>query len=206
VSELTERPGLLLCGRAGAGKGTLATLVTRRLAGYPVSLISLADEVKRLCAEMLVHALSTHGGEHPASVRAWAQDSSNKEILRPLWQWFGTDLMRGRDVDHWVGITNRRVNALPSRVMVIVADGRFANEIAWARGRGWPVVWVHGRGGGVRSHISEQSITADDCDMAYDNSGSFFDMERWVDDILWDELTRRWPELKDTVWSREVWP
>lgn len=200
---------ILLCGQAGAGKDTVADLLQARALGRPVVRMAFADALKSQVDQLLAHAQATFGWGQPVNVRNLQQRTwSANKTLRGLWQAYGTDVVRGIDQTYWVRQleeTFGRWEAVPG-ALIIVTDGRFPNEIAWAKRNDFLVVKVVrsdnlGIGKANGAHCSEHYLPdereePDWYDLICHNDGSRNELAEWVDVILWDEATRRWPELR----------
>lgn len=199
---------VLLCGESGAGKDTVADMLQGRVSGRPVVRLAFADALKSQVHAMLSQAQAMFGWGDPASVRNLVRPADTSvKLLRGLWQAYGTDVVRRVDQTYWVRQLEerfRQVNGLTG-ALVIVTDGRFANEVAWCRRNNFLVVRmlragsrIDGAGGG---HSSEHGLPSheddpDWYDLVCENNGSRRELEEWVDNILWDEVTRRWPGLR----------
>lgn len=131
-----------IAGKAKAGKTTLANAIREHLVFCPYDFIictvlSLADPLKDECA------LATQ------LPRAWFDDPTYKETLRPLMQWWGTEFRRnpflGGQPSYWIDQTRNHIKYVeneaqrikisegsdahvPAAVVVIVPDVRFPDE------------------------------------------------------------------------------
>lgn len=165
-----------ICGAAGAGKGSVASILESR--GF--ATLSFADP--------LYEAVSAITGLTVAEL----QDRSRKENTlgwiscspRRLLQTLGTDW--GRNMIHqeiWVMATMQRM--LPGGDYCI-PDVRFVNEAAAIRARGG-VVWRVERpghsllAGAAAAHESERGIPDEYVDSVITNGGTLADLQAAVD-------------------------
>lgn len=126
-----------------------------------------------------------------------------KEESRETLQRLGTDL--GRMIlgsDCWVGIVDRKANALPDGTNIVVTDARFSNELAWARSKGGLSVWVDRPGiEPTDTHASENSIGPDDCHAHITNDGTLADLhEKILNEVSGYEATKN----RQGVWEERA--
>lgn len=102
-----------ITGNKKHGKSELATLIQKRL---PCTvIINFADAVKwevaQACGVTVKHI------------------DENKDLFRPMLQWWGTDFRRGQNPDYWIGQWLLKLKHKPEGTrLVIAADVRFVNE------------------------------------------------------------------------------
>ena len=186
-----------IVGQSGSGKDTMADCIVSH---RPHAVrIAFADELKRLCNRMLNDLIDK---EHLGIAHFNATDVSvindHKQLLRGLWQWLGTDLMRHYDETFWI----RKVEAyLTAHGLnsAFITDGRFQNEIDWARSQGFIIVKVsRSKHFSVtndillRSHESELGSFSILPDIEYANDGTIEDMDAWVETVLMDICHQRY--------------
>ena len=101
-------------GRAQSGKDSCARIIKQGLTHKGLRIFELAcgDYVKVL------------------SDRNLGTKEMSKEEARPVWQYFGTDKVRGIDCDFWVKVVSMTVDLLKHEYDVfIITDARFENEM-----------------------------------------------------------------------------
>lgn len=114
--------GIVLIGRAGAGKDTVASYLCER---YGFWRYAFADKLKLVCQELFPEMYS--GSVKP----------------RKLLQDVGT-AMRSVDPDVWVRALFRRIDAERPR-RVVITDCRYRNELAACLERGFIPVYIECR-------------------------------------------------------------
>lgn len=199
------RPSLVgIIGQAGAGKDTIADHLVRE---HGFVKVSFADPMKRFAREVFDFA------EH----QVWGNIDA-KNTPDPRWdgltprfalQTLGTEWGRGCHPDVWIRYALRIADALrvggwrytPSYGLfeeegrsgfgVVIADCRFANEIAAVRKAGGATVRVRRPGFegavGVAHHASEEdqkSLPDSSLDAVFENDGTIPDLLRRVDGWL----------------------
>jgi hypothetical protein len=115
---------------------------------------------------------------------------SGRKIMRPFWQWLGTDFVRNLiDENHWIlSVENSMLskkhlwvdNVPPS---FIVTDCRFNNEHQWGIANGFVVVRIDRKSrtpAGIPGHSSEIEHEDIEEDLCYQNKGTVEDMRNWV--------------------------
>ena len=160
--------------------------------------LAFADAVKHSSAEMIKSFLEKHDISHPLHEATYPIDPELKSLLRPLWQWLGTDLVRETiDKDFWVKRLDERMEEIISlnkkidflyfakrtEPSFIISDCRFANERDWAISKNFHVVRIIGRkprAGTNLNHASETEHIDLNSDLTYSNVGTIDDMVGWV--------------------------
>lgn len=160
--------------------------------------MAFADAVKSSCAEMISTFLEKYSLSHAAQENTYPVDPDLKSLLRPFWQWLGTDLVRRTiDEDFWIKRLDERMEEIISQnkkidflyfakrtePSFIISDCRFANERDWAISKNFHVVRLIGRkprSGTNLDHSSETEHIDLDSDLTYNNVGTIDDMVGWV--------------------------
>lgn len=153
-----------LAGHAGSGKNAAA----EALGGV---VIGFADPLYAGLAAML--------GVTESQLRARATKElplscgkSPRDLLRTLGTEWGRELVRN---DLWIWRARQRINEA-KRIgsgLVAVCDVRFKNELEFVKSEMGGVVWWIDRPGTVAGgHVSDLSLTAEDCDLVIPNDGS----------------------------------
>lgn len=161
--------------------------------------IAFADELKRLCNRMLNATIDKeHLGIPHFNMSDVNVINDHKQLLRGLWQWMGTDMIRHHDETFWI----RKVEAYLTEHALnsaVITDGRFQNEIDWARSRGFIIVKVSRptrspvmHDSLLRSHESELGSFSISPDIEYKNDGTIEQMDAWVVDVLMDMCRERY--------------
>lgn len=174
---------IALAGGAGSGKDTAASIIKEL---YPNSFtIAFADDVKLMCAQMVndFGRVSSLTGIYVSTANIEASNT-HRELLRPLWQWVGTDLVRSRYPYYWINRVACRLNSNAFARRVIITDCRFDNEAEWALRNGFVIARLVGRGRPVPDHESERRIASLPVSIEYNNDGSIGDLRGWLADTL----------------------
>lgn len=115
-----------LTGKKRSGKDTFVSMFRETLGKHEtMERLAFADEVKFDCARMLQ---TVTGVDNDIWLRKF--NDENKQVFRPLLQWYGTDFVRQfyNDKDHWVSILRKKLTLYTARKFVFVTDVRFPNE------------------------------------------------------------------------------
>ena len=91
---------------------------------------------------------------------------------RLLLQWWGTDYRRKLNTDYWLESHQANYNALfaePS-TLIICDDIRFPNEVTYVHGYNGRVLWLSRSTSNDKSHASEHTLAAGNCDWAIDSN------------------------------------
>ncbi len=91
---------------------------------------------------------------------------------RLLLQWWGTDYRRKLNTDYWLEQHQANYNALfkDSSTLIICDDIRFPNEVNYVHEHGGKVLWLSRTTTNDKSHASEHTLTAKNCDWAIDSN------------------------------------
>ena len=160
---------IMLVGKSGVGKDAFADALWGLLSfhEFPVLRMSFADALKEI-----VRAMLNRDGVSPVPIPHHTKLSEEmKSVLRPMWQWYGTDWVRNRvDMNYWVNIVEWRIRAHDGHV--IITDARFPNEIKWGKDNGFVIVRILGpnyRAWDVPYHTSELMIDETPVDYVIEN-------------------------------------
>jgi hypothetical protein len=100
--------------------------------GIPSISISFASALKQDLDLFLKEKLN---------ISAFTENSSEKEIIRPMLVCWGTNTCRKLDPDHWIKKVEKRVlSSLESKIVVIIPDVRYENEAKWIQSNGGFVI------------------------------------------------------------------
>lgn len=177
-----ERPWIALVGDAGAGKDTVAEVLT---ASYGYTRIAFADPVRQ-ALRALNPLIPTPTGGLPwrltdlVSAVGWETAKRDYPEVRALLQRLGTDAIRTLDPDFWVGTALRMawVGGGPP----VFTDTRFPNEIAMVRANGGSVIRVNrpGHTNPAAGHVSEEAWRTAEPDYTIVNDGTIDDLRAQV--------------------------
>ena len=173
---------IALVGNAGSGKDTVSNIISSQY--KDTFSVAFADELKRMCAEMINDIARSY--EIPNvwfPIYSHSQNDS-KDLLRPLWQWFGTDLIRNKFPNYWINRLAVRINSNGYSKNIVITDCRFENEAEWARENGFFIAKLTGRFRNAPDHDSERHVQHIRADMEYNNIGTEEDLRKWVTEVL----------------------
>lgn len=176
---------IMLVGKSGVGKDAFADALWGLLSfhEFPVLRMSFADALKEIVREML-----NRDGVSPVPIPHHTKLSEEmKSVLRPMWQWYGTDWVRNRvDMDYWVNIVEWRIRAHDGHV--IITDARFPNEIKWGKDNGFVIVRILGpnyRAWDVPYHTSELMTDETPVDYVIENFDTTDKLADKAESLLW---------------------
>ncbi len=155
-----------IAGKMHCGKTTLAGYLADHLKG-DTTIVNFGDILKREVAEKYNFPLD------------WCYSQSGKDniiviedravTVRYALQWYGTDLMRAKDVDYWVKKMATMLGKIPYDTTVIIADIRFPNEVDF-------IGSTHGKCIRLRPYPEWDKMSDHESEIALDNHESF-----WLD-------------------------
>lgn len=158
-------------GHAGSGKNAAAAGLGGVVIGFADPLYAGLSAMLGV-PEQLLRERATK--ELPAAV-----GKSPRDLLRTLGTEWGRELVRD---DLWVWRARQRIQeaARMGYSTIAICDVRFANEAAFIRQElGGQVWWIDRPNTCPGGHVSDKSLTAEDCDLVVDNSGTL-DQLRWL--------------------------
>lgn len=160
-----------LTGSMGAGKSTAADIIKK--VAYPAKVIKFAQPLYDI--------------QEYIQARCGLPQYKDRRLL----QWLGTEY--GRSIDHnlWVNIWKEDATEYLERnqdAIVIVDDIRFDNEAQAVRDLGGKVIKLYTTVERIEkintSHVSENGIDSKYVDAAINNSGSIYDLESNIKNLL----------------------
>jgi hypothetical protein len=176
---------IMLTGPSGSGKDTMAQAIKDAIPNCHA--VAFADELKRASSWIVQGILER---ESMIANEFDPNSEAGRKIMRPLWQWLGTDFVRNViDKKYWINAvdaTIRSKNHLwidhvpPS---FIVTDCRFNNEHQWGIANGFVIVRVDRKlrtPAGIPGHVSELEHEDIEEDLCYKNKGTIENMREWV--------------------------
>lgn len=172
------RPRVIgLAGKAGSGKDTVASLLTRHLKGS-TRTYALADPVKITCAMAFMVPLETFYSEDKTKIiEPWG--ISIREALIMV----GTTFFReGYRDDVWLQHCQKVFDTCTADTLIIT-DVRRGNEEAWVLDNWGVLLYVTGRSTESIDHITEthQELAVNtDMYIRVDNSGSLEELDARV--------------------------
>ena len=190
---------IMLTGSAGVGKSALATVLSRKIdpdGRDRICVVSFADALKDQVREMLNMNQGRVGfpfGRKVPDHRGEGLSVEWRNMLRPIWQWYGTEWMRSQSPDYWVDLLEETCGMyLKAHWPVIVTDCRFLNEMSWGKENGFLIVRIIGPdrrlgmgGEPVPAHASETATLQSWVDMSLDNRENGIGyLESLADDII----------------------
>ena len=161
---------IAISGKAQHGKDTTALFLKQALEAdrYKVLITHYADLLKYMCKQFF----------------GW--DGNKDEHGRHILQYVGTDVIRQKEPDFWVGFVVSVLNMFPDEWdYVLIPDCRFPNEIEHLRESGFDVVHLRVRRDNFASPLSEEQqkhpseVALDDVmpDFYIENKGSLKDLQ-----------------------------
>jgi len=157
-------------GHAGSGKNAAAAALGGAVLGFADPLYAGLAVMLGVPEERLRERTTK---ELPAAV-----GKSPRDLLRTLGTEWGRELVRD---DLWVWRARQRIDeaARLGFRTIAMCDVRFGNEAAFIRQElGGEVWWIDRPNTCPGGHVSDQSLTAGDCDLVVDNSGT-------LDQLAW---------------------
>lgn len=181
-----NRPLIGLAAKAQSGKTTVANML---LSSYGYGHVSFAEPIRQFIADLTgITREDLEKAEIKEAVIPWIGRSP-----RYMMQTLGTEW--GRDTilaDFWIKRAMRHVNDLSwGRIPAVISDVRFDNEAKAIREAGGYIVHlVRPDALVVASHASEAGVRRESSDYAIVNDGSLADLERKVDELMSELLSR----------------
>lgn len=134
-------------GLSFAGKDTFVGIAKKILErnGYTAHRLAFADILKEEVEDMLVENFFT--------ANAYVTDIKEKTDLRPLLVWWGCQRRReSKDGLYWVDRLDENIRSIidktktwkddVDKLVFLISDGRFANEVEWAQ-KSWDGIVIH---------------------------------------------------------------
>lgn len=148
-----------------SGKDTLVNFVKNHSQG--IARVAFADPLKEEVAKAL--------GVTVPFIEA------NKELFRPILQWWGTEWRRGQDQEYWLKKMGARLVELGRDMfrprIVFITDVRFQDEADFVTNRaGIMVKIVNSRAPGADGHASERFAQSAVANVVISNEGSLEDL------------------------------
>lgn len=119
-------PIIGIAGNARSGKDTLGKnwLNSLKNNGIKAKRYAFADELKKEVDSFLLDKLG---------ISAWTQDDEEKLVIRPFLVFWGTEIRRKMDINHWIKQLVKTIEANGDDHVAIVTDMRFRNEHEWIK-------------------------------------------------------------------------
>ena len=175
----------MLIGRKGVGKDTIANIINKRRP--EVHIGGFADALKVDVARLLNHSVRVTGLKGPQLPENVQALDAYRNLLRPIWQWYGTEWARARDPEVWV----RRFHDSSGFIQnMVITDCRFQNEADYGKRNGYVLVRVTGPNWrepsplGEDVHASEQELLDISAAITISNEGSLAMLTELVHGML----------------------
>ena len=168
-------------GKKKSGKDSLAQALITQHNDVLFSHIAFAEPVKSMAHALLVKAGLSSDNATKMLYNQELKERCLPELLglsaRQIMQTLGTEWARSLSPDIWVNIgLNKAKEVNEAGRAALITDVRFPNEVAAIRNAGGIVVWVkRDATNNNDTHSSENSLTAEDCDIIIDNNGTLID-------------------------------
>ncbi|MFN5443251.1 MAG: hypothetical protein ACK48V_03390 [Crocinitomicaceae bacterium] len=123
-----------ISGVARCGKDTLKTHLLNKFQkmGLPSISISFATALKQDLDPFLKEKLN---------ISAFTENSSEKQIIRPMLVCWGTDTCRKINPDFWIEKIEKRIqSSIENKIIVVIPDVRYENEAKWIQKNGGFVI------------------------------------------------------------------
>lgn len=173
---------LLLSGKIGSGKNTLADMLKEELSDK-AHLDAFARPLKELCAKAF-KPLTTYLNGNVCDVdtihyESWFEKKT--PVTRLILQIVGTDIVRRVDSDYWVKETVKNIEARPEPI-IIMTDWRFPGELLGVA-KAFPTYTVRvvremDRSGPEHAHESEIALDFFSFDQTIHNNTSLFALKK----------------------------
>ena len=120
---------ILLVGRKGSGKDTLASLLLPNYGAYNIRLLSFAAPIKETLVSLFGFPDVSYFNDQDKKEVVWP-DYCASHSPRDLMVWFGTDVIRKTfGANFWIDRLKTEVRKMGADDIVIVSDARFPNEV-----------------------------------------------------------------------------
>jgi len=160
-----------IVGYKKSGKDTLCNLLLEDWQNITPKRFAFADPLKKDIADWL---------------KITVEDiNRNKELFRPILQWYGTEYRRAQDEQYWVKRTVEtilRSCPLQENTLAIITDVRFHNEAEMIRDCGGLLVRID-RGSSNDEHASEVNVSKIPVDKVIDNTGDLVHLEKQAKEL-----------------------
>lgn len=170
-----------LTGKAGAGKDTVAALLT----DHDFAHTYLAFPIKSSVGAMLGVPISRWEDRDWKETALPGLGVSPRQLAQTLGTEWGRDVI---DPDFWIKLTQMRMDEHPEFPDWVISDVRFDNEARWIKDSGGFVVHVDREVAGVATHISEAGVAYRDYTL--DNNGTIEELTSKVERMLSELLLR----------------
>ena len=185
-----------ICGKAGAGKSTVADMIARELVerGYPeVHVLSFADPMRDLMRDIFSpedYNKGTSVDTKQTHLMGGFENATYRQIMQTLGTEWGRNMI-GKNI--WIDALNSRLNQIDddstTEPVFIIPDVRFDNEFDYvATDMEGILAHVTGRCHDDMGHQSEHSSELDDpkdyASIIFDNSGTLDDLHTSISDYL----------------------
>jgi len=129
-----------ICGFATAGKDSFARFIKElhpQEGSHYLGLktLSFAHALRKELEDFVQQQLG---------ISTFTQEPKEKEIIRPLLVCWGTEIMRKQiDAEYWVKKIEKVVEInRKSKIVSIITDVRFDNEVEWIRSQGGKTIYI----------------------------------------------------------------
>jgi Uridine kinase len=157
-----------LSGKIGSGKTAVALAIQEAFTGGKSYRIGYGDllkeEVSRRFNFPISHCYDSKGITIPLTEARAAQGMTRAMTVRELLQWYGTDVIRAKSINHWAVALRDRIDGLDA-ALVVIDDVRFPNEVDLIRMLGGIVVRLEP----FRGHVAPVDGTDHPSEVALDD-------------------------------------
>ena len=123
---------VLLIGRKGAGKDTLAKMIEHELAVYDITVkrLAFAYKMKNILRDCFNFDDLTYFNDHDKKERIWPDNCAHM-TPRDLMVWFGTTIREKFGENFWISTLQNEIekNEKNTDTVFILTDTRFINEV-----------------------------------------------------------------------------
>jgi len=186
-----------ISGPARSGKDTLGDNIMSILKEWGIACqkVSFANELKKETDDFLKDKIG---------ISSFTQNDEEKKIIRPFLVTWGTHVRRKLNPDVWIDSVK---NLLSDKVVSIISDVRFENELEWVKKSGGYSIFVerYDPEGNLipPANKEEEEHTMklkSDCDCSF-VWGSISD-EKWLSAIAYEVLLKAIPESQLETWTQ----